>query len=57
MKSDLKEAGEAVLTIDGKEIGLSVFKPAHGPDVIDIRKLYKESGAFTFDPGYTSTAS
>jgi len=57
MKSDLKEAGEAVLTIDGKEIGLSVFKPTHGPDVIDIRKLYKESGAFTFDPGYTSTAS
>lgn len=28
-----------------------------GPDVIDIRKLYAQTGAFTFDPGFTSTAS
>jgi citrate synthase len=27
------------------------------PDVIDIRKLYAETGAFTYDPGFTSTAS
>ena len=28
-----------------------------GPDVIDIRSLLKDTGAFTFDPGFTSTAS
>ena len=28
-----------------------------GPDVIDIRKLYGETGMFTYDPGFTSTAS
>ena len=28
-----------------------------GPDVIDIRKLYAQTGAFTFDPGFTSTAA
>ncbi|MBN8807217.1 MAG: citrate synthase [Sphingomonas sp.] len=28
-----------------------------GPDVIDIRKLYADSGKFTYDPGFTSTAS
>ena len=28
-----------------------------GPSVIDIRKLYAETGHFTFDPGFTATAS
>ncbi|MES2338665.1 MAG: citrate synthase [Pseudomonadota bacterium] len=28
-----------------------------GPDVIDIRKLYAKTGMFTYDPGFTSTAS
>ena len=28
-----------------------------GPDVVDIRKLYAETGMFTYDPGFTSTAS
>ncbi|MGH8544292.1 MAG: citrate synthase, partial [Gammaproteobacteria bacterium] len=28
-----------------------------GPSVIDIRKLYSELGYFTYDPGFTSTAS
>jgi len=28
-----------------------------GPKVIDIRKLYAQTGAFTYDPGFTSTAS
>ncbi|MGK6319667.1 citrate synthase [Sphingomonas sp. DT-204] len=32
-------------------------KGSVGPDVIDIRKLYGESGMFTYDPGFTSTAS
>ena len=47
----------ATLTIDGKEIDLPIFSPTAGPDVIDIRKLYAQAGVFTYDPGFTSTAS
>lgn len=57
MKSDLNEAGSVSLTYNGKSVDFPVFKAAHGPDVIDIRALYKHTGAFTFDPGFTSTAS
>ena len=45
------------LTVDGKTVELSVEKGTLGPDVLDIRSLYGETGMFTFDPGFTSTAS
>ena len=45
------------LTVDGQDLGLPVLEGTTGPDVIDIRKLYAQSGLFTYDPGYTSTAS
>jgi citrate synthase len=38
-------------------VQLPVLEGTLGPSVIDIRKLYGESGHFTYDPGYTSTAS
>jgi len=41
----------------GKRYELPVLKGSTGPDVIDVRKLYQDSGYFTFDPGYTSTGS
>ncbi|WP_121631513.1 citrate synthase [Tropicibacter alexandrii] len=47
----------AKLTIDGKEFELPMHSPTAGPDVIDIRKLYGQAGVFTYDPGFTSTAS
>ncbi|RFP89168.1 citrate synthase [Rhodobacteraceae bacterium 63075] len=47
----------ATLTIDGESYELPVYAPTLGPDVIDIRKLYAQAGVFTYDPGYTSTAS
>ncbi len=47
----------ATLTIDGKSFELPVLSPTTGPDVIDIRKLYADAGVFTYDPGFTSTAS
>ncbi len=47
----------ATLTIDGKTFELPVLSPTAGPDVIDIRKLYADAGVFTYDPGFTSTAS
>ncbi|WP_299353231.1 citrate synthase [uncultured Shimia sp.] len=47
----------ATLTIDGKSIELPIYSPTAGPDVLDIRKLYGQAGVFTYDPGFTSTAS
>ena len=42
---------------DGTEMELPVRKGAVGPDVIDISKLYKEQGVFTYDPGFVATGS
>jgi len=47
----------ATLTLEGKSFELPVLSPTAGPDVIDIRKLYAQAGVFTYDPGFTSTAS
>ena len=41
----------------GESWNLPVMKGTTGPDVIDVRKFYADTGAFTFDPGFTSTAS
>ncbi len=38
-------------------IELPVYKGSIGPDVIDIRKLYAQTGKFTYDPGFLSTAA
>ena len=45
------------LEIDGKKYELPIKKGTVGPSVIDVRDLYKNTGHFTFDPGFTSTAS
>jgi len=47
----------ATLKVDGQTYELPMFSPTAGPDVIDIRKLYAQAGVFTYDPGFTSTAS
>ena len=47
----------ATLTVDGNSYDLPVMSPSAGPDVIDIRKLYAQAKVFTYDPGFTSTAS
>ena len=47
----------AKLELGGNSFDYSVLEGSTGPDVIDIRKLYAQTGAFTFDPGFTSTAS
>ena len=44
-------------TPDGAKAELPILKGVLGPAVIDIRKLYASTGMFTYDPGYTSTAS
>jgi len=42
---------------DGEPLSLPLVSGSVGPDVIDVRKLYAETGHFTYDPGFTSTAS
>ncbi|WP_375164710.1 citrate synthase [Temperatibacter marinus] len=42
---------------NGTETESQIFEGTIGPKVVDIRKLYAETGMFTFDPGFTSTAS
>ncbi|MEO7504155.1 MAG: citrate synthase [Sphingomicrobium sp.] len=44
-------------TADGKTLDLPTLPGSVGPDVVDIRKFYADTGMFTYDPGYTSTAS
>jgi citrate synthase len=41
----------------GKSWDLPLMSGSLGPDVIDVRKLYGDTGYFTYDPGFTSTAS
>ncbi|NEW88856.1 MULTISPECIES: citrate synthase [Rhodopseudomonas] len=47
----------ATLTVGNKNYDLPVLTGTVGPDVIDIGKLYAQTGMFTYDPGFTSTAS
>lgn len=50
-------AEDAKLQVAGKDVQFPVRSGTIGPDVIDIRKLYAQTGTFTYDPGFTSTAS
>src|SRR5215472_14213566 len=50
-------AVEASILIDGVRYDLPIRKGTMGPDVIDINTLYQDTGCFTYDPGFTSTAS
>lgn len=50
---------KAILSFsDGSpSVDMPIYKGTIGPDVIDIRKLYGQTGKFTYDPGFMSTAS
>ncbi len=45
------------LLIKNKKVEMPVRSGSIGPDVIDVGRLYRESGCFTYDPGFTSTAN
>jgi citrate synthase len=53
----LKAKNVAQLSYQGKTIDLPVCFGTDGPGVLDLQGLYSATGLFTFDPGYTSTAS
>lgn len=38
-------------------VDMPIYKGTIGPDVVDIRKLYAQTGKFTYDPGFMSTAA
>ena len=48
---------EAKLSVGGQDLAYPVLAGSIGPEVVDIRKLYAQTGMFTYDPGFTSTAS
>src|SRR5260370_12430617 len=41
----------------GKSVELPVMEGSIGPKVIDVRKLYAQTGYFTYDPGFMATAA
>jgi citrate synthase len=47
----------ASLSTADKTVDLPVLEGSVGPSVLDIRKMYAQTGQFTYDPGFTSTAS
>jgi citrate synthase len=47
----------ATLNFNGQSTEFPVYAGTIGPDVIDISKLYGQTGAFTYDPGFMSTAA
>ncbi|MCC7393254.1 MAG: citrate synthase [Sphingomonadaceae bacterium] len=48
---------DATLNTAGKAVELPTLEGSIGPSVLDIRKMYAATGQFTYDPGFTSTAS
>src|ERR1700734_65481 len=48
---------QATLSVDGKSINFPVYDATEGASVIDISKLYNDTGFFTYDPGFMSTAA
>src|SRR3546814_15278755 len=47
----------AILSVGGDAKDYAILNGTVGPQVIDVRKLYANTGMFTYDPGFTSTAS
>ncbi|HTK34990.1 MAG TPA: citrate synthase [Caulobacteraceae bacterium] len=57
MENKAAPNGSVSLKFKDKELTLPVLKGTLGPDVVDVRKLYGDADVFTYDPGFTSTAS
>jgi citrate synthase len=51
------KAGTANFSFGGRDVALPVLQPTLGNDCVDIGRLPKETGLFTYDPGFTATAS
>ncbi|HEY2836632.1 MAG TPA: citrate synthase [Rhizomicrobium sp.] len=56
-ESKIKQTGTASLVYQGKTHEFPTYAGTQGPEAVDIRKLYDQVDIFTYDPGFTSTAS
>src|SRR5579872_6641143 len=56
-ESKIRPDGKATLNYQGKDHEFAVYAGTQGPNAVDIRKLYDQVDIFTYDPGFTSTAS
>ncbi|MEE8309475.1 MAG: citrate/2-methylcitrate synthase, partial [Hyphomicrobium sp.] len=48
---------DADLVLNGTKTQLPVRAGTLGPNVVDVSRLYRDTGCFTYDPGFTSTAN
>ena len=48
---------KASLLFENKQFDMPIYQGTEGPSVVDVSNLYKETGLFTYDPGFMSTAS
>ncbi|WP_147164891.1 citrate synthase [Pararhodospirillum oryzae] len=55
--TDTKNTVTMIDNRTGKNYTFPILSGSDGPDVVDIRKFYNETGMFTYDPGYMSTGS
>ena len=51
------DARSATMLLNNKQVQMPVRSGTIGPDVVDVARLYRETGCFTYDPGFTSTAN
>ena len=56
-KSKVKDTVTLIDNKSGRQFEFPIIEGSTGPDVIDVRKLYAETGYFTYDPGFKSTGS
>ena len=54
---DPKALPAAQFELGEKSVAMPVRSGTIGPDVVDVSRLYRETGCFTYDPGFTSTAN
>ena len=57
MTKSQQDTKPAHLQLQDENYELAIYEGSIGPSVIDVARLYSETGQFTYDPGYTSTAS
>lgn len=57
INGDAKKSVTLIDNTSGKRYEFPVIEGTLGPDVIDIRSLYAQTGMFTYDPGFTSTGA
>jgi citrate synthase len=52
-----KKEKSAILHLGKKEYSLPIYEATLGPSVMDVTSLYRDANMFTYDPGFTATAS